>query len=552
MSIRSLWPYLIGLGLSFLVALLLIRWLRGKAPALGLMDRPRGDRHLHGRAVAEVGGVGITAAVVVTVAVLWLLVEPGDHAGRTARLLVPLGLGALAMHLLGLWDDRVDLAAGAKFSIQILVAVGVFLGGIRLSNIDLPVFGAVEFGMVASLFLTIVWLVGITNAFNLVDGADGLAGGAALFATMSMLVASFVYENLVVTLVLVAVAGALLAFLHYNFPPASVFLGDAGSLFLGFTLAGLGLASSTKASTAVAIAIPLVTLGLPVMDVLLAVVRRFLRGEPVTRGDRGHIHHRLLALGHAPRRVALIMWGGCGLFGVSSLILLSDDTRLMGIVFFLVGTVVIFGLQRLRIPELLELRRTVGRGMRQRKLISRNLALATASDGLVDAATLHDVLERLGVMLDDTVFDEAEMWISNAYLPASAAAVSPPGLHPTDGGYRWTWWRATGEVTDLAGYWEVKLPFVVEGGRQVGRLTLRRRLDAHLPGEIDTIAQRLLPGVAVALQRILASTSPGPGPSPADGTGPGDESPPRPRPVGSRPGLPGGAPSDVPREQVHP
>ena len=164
-----------------------------------------------------------------------------------------------------------------------------------------------------------VWLVGCTNAFNLIDGMDGLAAGVGLVATVTMLLAALTQNNLPLVLATIPLAGCLLGFLRYNFSGASVYLGDCGSLSLGFLLGCFGALWSDKSVTLVALTVPLLAVSIPLLDVVLSIVRRFLRNRPIFQADRGHIHHRLLDRGLSPRSAVLTMYGLCGLVAVVSL-----------------------------------------------------------------------------------------------------------------------------------------------------------------------------------------------------------------------------------------
>ncbi|MFQ5691001.1 MAG: MraY family glycosyltransferase [Gemmatimonadota bacterium] len=423
--------------------------------------------------------------------------EPGAPGGSGS--LYTILLGALAMHVLGIQDDRKELAPRTKFLIQAAIAAGAFFAGLRIESVTLPGTGPVQFSFWPSLLFTVFWLVGIANAFNLVDGADGLAGGAALLATLSMFVASLVLGHREVALLLVVTAAAILGFLHFNFPPATVFLGDSGSLFLGFLLAGLGLASATKAATAVAIAIPLVALGMPVVNTVVAVVRRSLRGERISKADRSHIYHRLMDLGHSPRHVALILYAACGMFGFGSLILLSEDLRLIGLVFLVIGLTVCFGIQRLKLPELLEIRRLVDRGLHPRQTIATNLAIREGARKVKRAFSLPAAFEELGRILERTPFEKAEIWVSAQHLAPNAARMLFPDVVPSAGGYRWCWREADEAGSETARCWEMTLPFLDEKGQCVGRLILRRRMGDNMPAEAQLIMEELLPALADVL-----------------------------------------------------
>ncbi|MFQ5690676.1 MAG: glycosyltransferase family 4 protein [Gemmatimonadota bacterium] len=490
--------FLLSLGLS----ILLTRWLRGVAPRLGLVDRPDGERHRHAEPIATVGGIAIFLTVAVALMGILGVASLAGDLPPGSRALYPILIGAAAMHLLGVWDDLRDLSARTKFLGQLAISLAVFAGGVRLTTVYVPGLGLLDFALPVSLLLTVLWLLAITNAFNLVDGVDGLAGGAALLATLTMFVASLTYGHQLAALLLVVTAAALLGFLHFNFPPATVFLGDGGSLFLGFLLAGLGLTSSTKAATAVAIAIPVVAFGLPVLDTVLAMTRRFLRGERLSEADRRHIHHRLMELGHSPRKVAIILYGACGAFALASLLLLSEDGRLVGLVFLVVGVALWFGIQQLRIPELLEFRRVIDRGMQQRHVIVRNLAIRESAQRVFRAGDVHEVFEELARALCHAPFNEAEVWLSHGFLGDEAGAELFPDVAISEGGYVWGWRNAGFRSGGPDCCWEVTLPVLDGSGERVGRITLRRPLGHEMPTDVQVISEILLPEVSRAVERV--------------------------------------------------
>ena len=178
-----------------------------------------------------------------------------------------------------------------------------------------------------SLPLTILWLIACANAFNLIDGMDGLATGVGLFATFTILIAAMLQDNVPLALATAPLVGALLAFLRYNFNPASIFLGDSGSLTIGFALGCFGIIWSQKSATLLGMTAPLLALSVPLIDTGVAITRRFIRRQPIFGADRNHVHHRLLDRGLSPRKVALILYGACGLAAAFSLILTTQGTR---------------------------------------------------------------------------------------------------------------------------------------------------------------------------------------------------------------------------------
>ena len=384
--------YLVGFAAAVPASALLTYVVREIARRARLLD-PLEERKVHASPVPRIGGVAIVLAVALASGLVVALFGGSTFEADGSRLAVVLA-GALAIHLVGLADDVRPMRARWKFVCQILIAVAVFAAGVRATTLSLPVIGTLELGTWAGLLFTVVWFVGITNAFNLIDGLDGLASGAALFALCTMFVVASIHGLVGPSLLTVILAGATLGFLFFNFHPASIFLGDSGSLFLGFMLAGLGLLGSQKSPTVVAVAIPVVSLGLPVLDTLLAVARRFLRGQPIFSADRGHIHHRLLSLGHSPRRVALLLYGACALLALSAMLLVNDSAY-VAILLLVIGLGVGFAVQRLRYHEFEELARLVRRGVRQRSVIRRNVRIREASLRVSDLTDLDALFSTL-------------------------------------------------------------------------------------------------------------------------------------------------------------
>ncbi len=274
----------------------------------GIVSKP-GGRHIHGRSIARFGGLGIFLAF--TVATAGLYAEGYLNALDPAEMMQGFGLllGGTVMFLTGAVDDIRGIRALYKLFMQIAAAVIAWKFGFRVDVVDLPLIGQFSMG-IFSLPVTCFWIVGIINAVNLIDGLDGLAAGVVFFAGVTNFVVAYLMGTTFVAVVMALLAGAVLGFLFYNFNPARIFMGDSGSYFLGFTLAVCSIAGPLqKASAAVSIAVPIVALGVPIIDTLLAMVRRFLEHRPLFSPDRGHIHHRLLDMGITHRRAVLIIYG---------------------------------------------------------------------------------------------------------------------------------------------------------------------------------------------------------------------------------------------------
>ncbi len=318
-----------GFLAAALLAYVLTYVVREHARRAGLFDRASGDERRARAAVADqrsgiprVGGVAIALAVTVTVNWMAALV-PGMGSAVFAgpgRGLFAILCGGLAVHLVGLVDDVRPVRARWKLSAQCLVALLVYVAGVRVSAVDLPGMGVVSLSEPVGALLTVAWLVGATNAFNLIDGVDGLAPGVALFALVPIVMGAIAHARSDVAFAGLILAGASLGFLRYNAYPASIFLGDSGSLFLGFMLAGVGLLSTQATPGVVAAGVPVAALGFPILDMVLTVARRTWRGQSIFTADREHIHHvvlaRVTADGHSPKTAVRILYGVCAVFAL--------------------------------------------------------------------------------------------------------------------------------------------------------------------------------------------------------------------------------------------
>lgn len=220
-----------------------------------------------------------------------------------------LSLGSIGILLLGIVDDTKGMRARYKLLGQVGVATFLCVGGFSIDTVGLPLLGTIELGPILGALFTIFWVVGMINAFNLIDGIDGLASGIAFVGVSAMVVLGLLQQNAFVTFAGAAMAGCLLGFLCYNFPPARIFLGDTGSMFLGYMLAAMTLMGSQKYETAVILFTPMLALSFPIFETLISIVRRYLRGVPVFMGDSHHTHHRLLSKGYSQPRVVLTLYG---------------------------------------------------------------------------------------------------------------------------------------------------------------------------------------------------------------------------------------------------
>lgn len=489
--------YLIAFLVSLAFSLALTRYVRNLAVARGWVDAPDSSRHAHGRPVPRLGGVAIFLSLASVVAIDSLLRGlPGFPGRLPIKALVGLVGPATLIFIVGLYDDLRGLGPYSKFSFQILVGTLLYLAGFGIHNVDLLFPWHAVRGFVA-LGLTIFWILLITNAFNLIDGVDGLAAGSALFSTLVVFVLSLFTANHLVSFLAVVLAGATLGFLRFNFNPASIFLGDSGSLFIGFTLSALALAGSQKAPTIIAVAIPLVSCGLPIMDVAIAVVRRFLRGKPLFRGDREHIHHKLLKRGLSQREVVFILYGVSAGFGLLSLALLHG-AGIIALVLVVIGMGVCIGLQQLKYHEISELRRVVQRAASQRRIIANDLNVWRATESLNICSDVSALCRILTEALQPLGFDGFSFRLAPAMrIPES----SPTSLtRNLDGGFGRCWTVGS----SLEPNWELKLKLITSAGENCGLFCVYKRSAVEpLLMDINLLTDGFHLALADALHRAI-------------------------------------------------
>ena len=292
------------------------------AHKLGVIDRPKDARRVHKKPIPRFGGMAIFLGSMAAMSI---------PAGMNEKIKIAMIGGAL-MYLLGISDDIKNLKPAVKFIGQWGIATLVYVLGIRITFIG-NYFGADVTGPHANVILsegvayiiTVFWIVGITNAVNLMDGLDGLAAGCTAIMALSLAYVAYIHGmrlgSMPVCIALVAVAGGCIGFLPYNFSPAKTFMGDGGALYLGYMIAVLSVISPLKRATVVGALIPMLTLAVPIFDTSLAMLRRALRHESIMKADKGHLHHHLMAAGFGQRRSVLIMSGIVGIMGEVAVLL---------------------------------------------------------------------------------------------------------------------------------------------------------------------------------------------------------------------------------------
>lgn len=335
--------YIIGFIVSLGLALGLTPLVKKFAFAVGAVDVPNA-RKVHTRIMPRLGGLGIFASFIIAMLLLFPFI-PKIFTLREVNFIKAFLVGGSITVLLGALDDRFDLPAKLKFLVQIATACIVVFGfdiRIEFANIPFHSYAAVETWI--AIPFTILWIVGVTNAINLIDGLDGLAAGVSAIAIGTIAVMAFVMGNVMVALLCLLLLGSILGFLYFNFHPAKIFMGDSGALFLGFCLALLSLLGFKQVAI-VSFLTPLILIGVPLSDTMFAIVRRWMQKKPIFSPDKGHLHHCLRELGFSHRQTVLIIYGIAAFFGVLAVIQSSAAMYNANWVTFVVICVMVFFLQ---------------------------------------------------------------------------------------------------------------------------------------------------------------------------------------------------------------
>jgi UDP-GlcNAc:undecaprenyl-phosphate GlcNAc-1-phosphate transferase len=345
---------------SALLALVItpvVIWLARKLKAVNRPD----VRTVHSKPIPRIGGVAIfVSAIALILSVLLLPNLVGQRFRIIKPQLVVLLSAATFIFLVGLIDDLKGLRASIKFLAELAAALIIYTIGVRIKSVAIADWLTIDFGWF-SLPLTLLWIVGITNAVNLSDGLDGLAAGISAIACGVIAILAIQSGQVVMAVLMLALLGSLCGFLVFNFNPAKIFMGDCGSLFLGFTIATSSVMCASKSSALVGLALPMLALGIPIFDTLFSMLRRFLERRSMFSPDRSHFHHHLLALGLTHRHVVIIayavtcIFAGLGLFmmvtrSINTLVIFSCILLLLLLMFRVVGSVhlrgTIAGLQK--------------------------------------------------------------------------------------------------------------------------------------------------------------------------------------------------------------
>lgn len=332
---------------AFFISAVLTPIIRKNCQQKHILDFPTAPRKIHCVPIPRLGGIAIYLAFFLPLLAVFFSdsVAP-ELFTQHIDMLASVFATSTLVFAIGVYDDVRGATVLQKLFVQSAAAVMIYFLGFKIELISVPFAGSVSPG-IFGFPLTILWIVGVTNALNFIDGIDGLACGVGFFSISTMFILSLYLHRPLTAFFAAALAGGLFGFSFYNFAPASIFMGDSGSLFIGFIIAVISLHSSQKSSTAVVLLIPMVALGVPIADTLLAIIRRLGNGHSPFVADKEHIHHRLLRMGLSSRQVTLMLYVVCSLLGIMALLMTAVNNKVLALMLILLSVMVIGGVKLL-------------------------------------------------------------------------------------------------------------------------------------------------------------------------------------------------------------
>ena len=425
--------------IALFVSIALTRSIIRVAVHLDFVDKPDYVRKFHQNAVPHVGGIGIFIAFFVPVAALFFFYENfiSEQLLHVPTELLGLTTGATIGLAMGFVDDVRGLRKHWKLLLQALAATVAFATGYAISEINIPFVGVIEVGII-SYPLTLFWFLGCMNALNFLDGLDGLAAGVSLLVSITLFLVSLIFENRVGMVLSISLAGAILGFLLYNFHPARIFLGDSGSMLLGFLIGALSILAgrTTETTTAISLFIPLIALGLPILDTCLVIARRWFNRAPVAEADRRHIHYSLISMGLGHKRTVLILYLATVVFGICALLITFERGE---VTILVLGAMCIIGFVCVRVFAGVNMAGLFSRGFDAgaRSALERAL-LEMQNEGTAERVwgCCHPVMAAVGIdQAELRLFDEISTQVT--VLPWTRGDAEPKDSVP-DSGDQWS------------------------------------------------------------------------------------------------------------------
>ncbi|MFW5719194.1 MAG: glycosyltransferase family 4 protein [Halanaerobium sp.] len=329
--------YLAAFIITLILSLVLTPVVIRLAHKFNLIDRP-GERKINTKVIATAGGTAIYLAFMIPLRFFL-------PANQTIMGII---IGGTFMLFLGLLDDKFEISAPIKFTGQIIGALILIYYGVKINFITNPFGGFIYLGVYAVPF-TVFWIVSIINTINLIDGLDGLAAGVSIIAVLTLFAVALQENQVVAPMLAVLLAGSCLGFLKYNFNPAQIFMGDTGSMFIGYIIAAVSITGALKSAAAVTIFVPMLALAIPILDTTFAIIRRIFNDRPIGEADHGHIHHRLLAIGMNQKQAVLSVYIISAILGTIAFVINGVKFDQALTIFVSVILIIIYGAKKLGI-----------------------------------------------------------------------------------------------------------------------------------------------------------------------------------------------------------
>jgi len=356
-------PWLVAALIALVLTNTLAPGMRRFARRIGAIDHP-GGRRINVRPMPRLGGIAIFIGFVAALLVAMVITRPivVSHrvdvltvriplSPRTDQALVGILLGSTFLFLVGIWDDIRGMNPALKFLFQVAAAAILIPFGLTTQFITNPLTGKIVALEWLGPIFTVLWVVGVVNATNFIDGVDGLASGIAAIAGTTLFLTAMVKADVTSTLLAACLVGSMLGFLRHNFNPARIIMGDSGSMFVGYVLGGMSVMGLYKSYTALSLIVPLLALAVPIVDTAFAIVRRFRSRQPIYLPDRGHLHHRLLDRGLSQRQTVLILYLVSAFFGVGALAVAGINRSAAVVTLAAIAAVLYIGARRMGLLE---------------------------------------------------------------------------------------------------------------------------------------------------------------------------------------------------------
>ena len=319
--------------LAFIIAFMTTPWTIKIANKVGAIDVPKDDRRMHRNSMPKLGGLAVIAGFLISIIyLLFVMTVEGSinlfGEEEYYKKLIGILIGIIIIGFTGLIDDIKTLKPYQKLLGQVIAASVVIASGLQIDQVNIQILSQIGLSKEISVILTLIWIVGITNSINLMDGLDGLSSGISLISLISLLIIFALNGSPIIAVLMIAsLIGALVGFLPFNFAPAKTFIGDTGSNFLGFMLSVISILGVAKTYTAIVIVLPILVLGLPILDVAWAIIRRIIKGKSIKAifsADNGHVHHKLVKNGFTQKQSVYILYGASAIFGMFAIIFLDS------------------------------------------------------------------------------------------------------------------------------------------------------------------------------------------------------------------------------------